>query len=666
MGWSNLPRGIFTGIDWSDPSQAAGADPYLIWAEATGFAGCGGRPLWLPVLIELQDGTTVKQLVKKSSADWLFVPPAYQNAPEAFRFCTARVKRGFFDAMARGTLRGMVRRLELGLPLVSDADDPTGGSADRALPAPKNARQAVQVPPPARNRKVMAFIDDGFALAHANFLQAGQPRVAHFWRQDNLGLGQVPRELGYGHELGAADIAAAMADHTYDGLVDEGAVYTALGLSQMGQPWPGGRVPFHALDTAVSHGTHVMDLGAGPRTLQAQLANLPPGFDAPPSWAPAADDAASCPIVAVQLDYETVKDTSGGSMSVHVLDALMYVLARCAASEQIVVNISFGTLAGPHDGTSTLEAAMDELLRLWAGRLEIVLAAGNSYQGRTHGNLTLEPGTSQVLNWRVQPDDTTQSFLELWLPAGAEGVQVQVTPPGGRPALPPLSWGESRVWLGGGRQPLGALLYPGRVATGTNGTCALLALAPTFAFASSAVAPSGVWQVVLANTGNTRVTLDAYVERDDVVIATRTGARQSNLEDDPDLAWSQQYDMQAFVDSAKRNTPIRRSGTFNSIATGTRTLPVGARRVSDDTWAHYSPQRPDPDDARPERPGVVKMPREAGYGDENPALPGVPGAGTRSGGIVRIAGTSAAAPQVARARLDAGGGAATSAPAASS
>ena len=43
-----------------------------------------------------------------------------------------------------------------------------------------------------------------------------------------------------------------------------------------------------------------------------------------------------------------------------VLDGLHYIVSRCANDAAIVVNISWGTLAGPHDGSSLLEAAMDD------------------------------------------------------------------------------------------------------------------------------------------------------------------------------------------------------------------------------------------------------------------------------------------------------------------
>ncbi|MDO8388227.1 MAG: hypothetical protein Q7T13_17760 [Polaromonas sp.] len=654
MSWTTLPKGEFTGIDWARPGATAGFDPYLVWAEADDFAGYGDRrPTWLPIAIELKPGASVQQLLVAASGKWLHVPPVYTSraAPTGLKFCTARVRPAFFKHIQPGgRLHALVLRFELGLPAAEYADDPTGHGKGSLPPHSTGAaNQAEAQAETLLSGKVLALIDDSLALAHANFLHQGKARTAFFWRQDAKGTGRTPIPLGYGHELTAADINAAIQSNTAHGLVDESAVYIALGLSTLGKKMPGRAHFFHALDTAVSHGTHVMDLAAGPRTLLAQLGNLPPGFDAPPSWAQANDDASRAPLIAVQLDYDTVRDTSGGSMNVHVLDGLMYILSRCADDAKVTANISFGTLAGPHDGTSLLEAAMDQLIGLLGGRLQIVLAAGNSYQLRTHANTTLSKSERHTLDWRAIPDDSTQSFVELWIEENCDGLEIRLTPPGCAP-LPALKLGESRMWTNGGKQPLCALIYPETVATGRRGTCALLAVAPTFSFErKTATAPSGVWKIELINTGNKPVTVDAYVERDDVVVGTRSGARQSHFEDN----W---YDTSgnpdAFVDLPGNPSAIRRSGNFNSIATGQRTVSVGGTRITGTRWAHYSPQKPDPDASRRQRPGVVKVPDAEAFSDENPATPGVSAAGTRSGATVRLRGTSDASPQEARRLLN--------------
>lgn len=630
MRWTPLPKGPFTGIDWSRPDATAGFDPYLIWAEADNFAGyAGGKPpRWMPLLVELKPGATPAQLLAAASHKWLSMPAVYVSpaAPAGLRYCTVRVRPPFFQAIQPGgALHKLVSRFEMGLPAGRQADA-------GALPGGRFN------PPPGAllHGNVLGLIDGGLAFAHANFLRDGKTRIKRFWRQDQKGRGPAPDGLGYGHELTGEQIDQAMKSNMFGGLVDETRLYQHF---RMGVE----------LDKLVNHGTHVLDVAAGPRTVRSQIANVPPQWNAPPSWEWASDAASRCDIVAVQLDWDTVRDTSGGSMNVNIADGLMYIVSRCASDANIVVNLSWGTLAGPHDGSSVLEAAMDQLITLMGGRLQIVLPVSNSYQGRTHANATLKPRQEVSLHWCGVPEDITQNFLEVWLPPGAKGVTVQLTPPG-HPALPPLAWGESGAWTRDG-QPLCALIYPKSVAIGANGTCALVAVAPTFSFERGrSTAPSGTWQLTLLNTGSKPVTLDAYIERDDEIVGVRTGAQQSHFED----RW---YDTSgnpgSFVDHPDNPTLIRRSGTFNSIATGSRTVSVGGTRVNSPTWALYSARRPDPDAERPQRPGVVKMPGQRAPSDENDVLLGLKGASTRSGGVVRLVGTSDAAPQIARKLINA-------------
>ncbi len=659
LTWQPLPKGGFTGTDWSAPGAINGQDPYLAWAEADGFAGYarrhGAQPLhWLPIAIELAPGADVAALVAASRSRWLQIPRVYLSLP-GLRFCSARVSPAFFKQLRqRPALRALIARFELGLPV---------GQHTHALHDPcehhhlKNT--GPQIPPSAGLRgPVLGLIDGGLALANTAFLGAqGAPRVQHFWRQDSCyggpwpaqnhhgdghvpldpaRAGPTPGDMGYGHELNAAAIARAMQRFTpAGGTLDEEALYRHLHLWDLARP--------------VNHGTHVMGLASGRGSLLR----------------PHDDTASHCDLVAVQLDWSNILDTSGGAMNVSVLDGLMYILARCAPGAEVVVNISWGTLAGPHDGSSVLEAAMDQIIELLGGRLQITVPAGNAYQSRTHANAELKPGACETLHWRVLPDDRTQSFLEVWLPEAADAVAIEVTPPGATQPLPALHLGEAGLWAGEpdghpGKHkpnPICGLIVPRRSALGARGTCALLALAPTFAWdAHTATAPCGVWQVRVMNQGQNTWSFDAYVERDDVALGQHTGARQSYFEE---ARYDTSGNLGSFVDDPGNPTPIRRSGTFNSLSTGQRTISVGGtRRVFDpglgalSRFARYSPQTPDPDAGRPQRPGVKNVPDTLQPSDDNAALWGVLGAGSLSGSTARLAGTSSAAPQEARARIN--------------
>jgi len=645
MTWQPLPRGSFTGIDWSAPGALDGMDPYLAWAEADGFVGyqVPGRPPehphWLPLVIALREGADVMALVNACDTDWLRVPRAYGLLP-GLRHCSARVTRAFFRHWrTRPALRALIERFELGLPVEQLPLGLSGCCQPHGRPQPP--RQRLRGP-------VLGVIDGGLAIANAAFLDsAGRTRVRHFWRQDNFyggrwpatpdgqrvpldpaRAGPRPQDLGYGHELDRAAIDAARARFTRGGQVDDDAVYRHFQLWDLARP--------------ANHGTHVTGL-AGAR---GGLLNA----------AEADDPASRCPIVAVQLDWANVLDTSGGAMNVGVLDGLLYILSRCAEDAQIVVNISWGTLAGPHDGSSLLEAAMDELVQRLGGRLRITVPAGNGYQSRTHANATLAPGQSLPLHWRVQPQDHTQSFLEIWLPEGAEGMRLSVAPPGRAGQAVTLAMGESGLWADAQDRPLWSLIYPRRSALGQHGSCALLALEPTASLdPTRALAPCGAWTITLHNRGARPITFDAYIERDDVALGVHTGARQSFFED---RAYDTLGNLDGWTDQPGNETAVRRSGVFNSLSTGQHTLSVGGVRAADGgaaplaRFARYSPQKPDPGPARAQRPGVKFVPEALAPSDDNSALWGLRSTGTLSGSTVRLAGTSSSAPQLARRLLN--------------
>lgn len=638
--WTPVPRGPFSGIDWGVPGAANGYDPYLVWAEASGFHGYGTAiPAWLPVIVELAPSCSVKEFEKAGNQDWLRVPKVYTASPglKGLRFCTAWIGKPFFNAMRPGgPLDGKVRRFELGLPVGHHVDAP-----------PVESGRAISEIDKLKG-PVLGLIDGGLAFANDAFLQAAscksgagrRARTRFFWRQDARGVGPAPHGLGYGHEVRGAEIENVIEANVHGGLVDEEAVYRHFQLTD--------------LQKFANHGTHVMDLACGPRAVVAGIANLPPGYDAPPNWAPANDPASRADLVAVQLDWSNVLDTSGGSMNVSILDALMYILSCCADDADLVVNVSWGTLAGPHNGTSVLEAALDQLMQLRRRKLQIVLPAGNGYQDRLHANATLAAGKSIGLNWKVEPGDSTQSFLELWMPADASRLQVEVQPPGGSPAAR-LHPGQSLMWADQTGRAVAASIFPHSVATGRDATCALLALAPTFAFSGKvATSPAGIWRVTVTNTGASPATVDAYIERDDVALGQRTGARQSHLEDELyDTSGNPHSFEDVPVPTSQQlaATLIRRSGTFNSIATGKHTTTVGGMRLVGQGWAQwslYSPRRADPDAERPQREGVVRIPDRMTIGDENTVLLGLSASGTFSGSTVRLVGTSGCAPLVAR------------------
>ncbi len=672
--WTDLPVGRFTGVDWSRPQAMDHADPYLAWAETSGFAGFrspqgqSANPKWLPLLLELKAGVTVHELVLHSQRTWLQVPRVYQHLPPSLRFCTARARKGFFDALQPGgVLHELVQAYELGLPVGHHSQ----GLAQEGCATPDTSHAPVSRPNLAEGR-VMVVIDDGLALGHCDFLRGeNKTRVATYWRQDAtlgphgrsaasvqpipldpLRAGPTPSDLGYGHEMDRRWIQSAIDRHTHSSTVDEDALYQHL------QMW--------AMQHNAHHGTHVSSLAAGPCVYTQTIGTE----DSPPDWSPSGDPASEASLVVVQLDWASVADSSGGAMNVSVLDALAFAMSRCANDAQVVINLSWGALAGPHNGSSLLERAVAHIVACAHPGAQLIIPAGNAYQARTHANASIPPkgqrqgpdSATATLHWRVQPDDHSQSFLELWFEFEAaemdeslcKNLEVVLTPPGTDEPLPAMPLGRSGVWPSA-QNPVCGLMIPRQSALGQGGICALLALAPTATwFEGTTLSKAGVWRVEVRNTGEQPVIMDAYVERDDVPLGiANTGARQSYLQD---VHYDTEGGINGYIDQPDNPSLVRRSGTFNDLATRASTASVGGIRYfgsATDPMARYSPRLPDPDAERPERTGIRKVPERLAVSDDHATLWGVRAAGTRSASAVRLVGTSMAAPQISRSALDA-------------
>jgi hypothetical protein len=657
--WTPPGRGSFTGIDYNRPGAADGLDPYLVWSDVGGFANLrrpGQKagdtshiPTWLPILVELAPGARLADLLTPELTKFLHVEPAYlrQANTETLHIFPARVTPEFFAEFVSGRLLTLINRIELDLPQDAPPANrqiaaPEAGSATEPL----NKKSVISPAVSLLTGKVIAFIDDGCAFAHTHFLQGSgaglTPRVKRLWDQNERAATSPhapPAGFTEGRAFIDADLQAMIAARTYNGVIDENAVYADFAA--------GTRDNVNRLQRRSAHGTHVMDLACGPYFLQDTMCTRTHAPAVNPTWEPTPDDASMAPIIFVQLPMRTVQSTSGkGTLTADVLNALQYISDQCDADAEIVVNVSWGTLAGPHDGSTILERGIDnQIAANPPGRLRVVVPAGNGFQSRTHAHLSLKPLESRTLRWHVPADDATESYLELWMQTHDE-VSVTITLPNGE-SLPPITQGLVYKFVDTSQpfaDPISivGVNYANSPPLGQNGKCMLLAIAPTTSLlASRPVAPHGLWQITVKNAKNQRIeALDAYIERDDVAIGTRRGARQSYF-DDPDY---REHDTEDPTPPPAQAYAFR-EGIFNGIGNGSRIVCAGGVRESDMSVAEYSPTGIYTLAARP---GTQQEVDYFATSEESRTLHGVRAAGTRSGGVARLSGTSDAAPQIAR------------------
>lgn len=615
MAWSRESQARHLGLDWSALADRP-IDPYLIWADLSDFAcASGSRPhtlrgktLRFRIALELGPGASPKT--------WPQDARTIASTEDRRRFLTALVEPAELAALLSDPA---VLRLELGV-------------ATDAAPSSTGANSAVAIE--AIKRPVMAVIDDGCAFAHERFRsrtgQSWRARVRYLWDQgrDAQGPWQAPAGQGYGRELSGAAIEALITAAGGGVAFDEEALYR--------------QADYQGAQRVLSHGTHVLDLAAGadPQT-----------------------SAESPDIIFVQLPRYAVDDTSGASMVTHVMDALAYIAARTAIDQPLVINLSYGSMAGPHDGSTLIESAMDAFLAQRRREQQqhgsrpathLVLPAGNGFELAGHASWTLDgERSSQTLLWQLPADDRTDSFLEIWYPRSALGrIELCVTPPfGPSVTVPP----DTMVALRDSPQslPSAALIHRGRVVCGPQDAMALLALAPTSLEpgAGRQPAPAGLWRVEVrfaaGREQGAAVPCDAWIERDDPGLGSYAPARQSR-----------------FIENAVSpglNEPspagalIRRDGSGNSIAHGALSTVVGAclARPGAPVLSRYSAAGLPLGSPRRLAWGAPRIwPDLVAPGDESEVRPGIRAAGNRSGSTVRMNGSSVAAPQVARRLLE--------------
>jgi len=199
----------------------------------------------------------------------------------------------------------------------------------------------------------------------------------------------------------------------------------------------------------LGHGTHVAATAAGngnpgPAPL---VPSSPPGFYYV-GIAPRADI-----VVVKYLDVKiAILDTGGSFVSedIRFRDAIRYILNIAKGEgKPCVINCSFGSDRGPHDGLTTNEQFIDKEFGPQSGFHKgnvVVFAAGNSGSDRTHAQITI-PASGQIIvpfqlydergpnqhkfvecNW---VEETRGMYLAVWYkevsPPG--DVSVAVRPP---------------------------------------------------------------------------------------------------------------------------------------------------------------------------------------------------------------------------------------------
>jgi len=161
-----------------------------------------------------------------------------------------------------------------------------------------------------------------------------------------------------------------------------------------------------------AHATHVADIAAG---------NGRSG--GPSGIAPAAS------LVFVHAATKGTAGLANLGDSTRVIEAVDFC-RRVARDRPLVLCLSMGRHAGPHDGSTMAEQCLEEFVG--RGRLPgraAVLSVGNYQQAAAHASGTLQPGATRTLRLRIDPADSSTNEIEAW--HNAEGIAARLQAPDG-------------------------------------------------------------------------------------------------------------------------------------------------------------------------------------------------------------------------------------------
>ncbi|WP_193174054.1 S8/S53 family peptidase [Nisaea nitritireducens] len=622
-----MTRNLNWEIGGTHPSTSS--DPYGHWTRVSGKDFLVDfRPGKKPYRIVLE-----RQEIDRSDPDKLYLPfaaildgkslvPVIQREVDVKAEAETRLPRAEPTPGVDGTI--------FPVPLPESTLNETGTIAD-----PKWC-------PPARCGKtpaIVAVIDDGIAFPNRRFqLPDSESRVEYAWIQD-APFDRKRNTVPFGREYRRDEIDTVLAEHE-----EEDDILREFGLADL----------LHAQQPSAfkhaSHGTAVLDLAGGYDLSQAEIAE-------------------NVRLITVQLPGIANWDGSGSVLGWFVAWGVQYILQRARLIEKelgmpvpVFINLSYGLSGGPHDGTHWLELIVEHLLENHRKRsdcpeppkpdriAELVTVTGNDFLRRRHASIKAASKGSVTLDlpWRVPPGDPSSSALEVWLPADATGIQVDVTSPSGPPltAWPPQQPDPGAVLRSdlcdGSKDPqnvIAQLSLEDPYWAGPKKRVTLI-VAPTdtdILDTQRPPAPSGLWQIAVTATVKKGQSLTAWVQREELPLGYPNRGGSGYLDDPENPRFTSPGD---WSEHDYHDAVVRRFGSLSGTATGYTSLVIGGYRDGDRRLALYSGA------SSPET--TTKLPTALLPSDCSRVLAGILTTGNRSGATFSLTGTSAAGPLAVR------------------
>lgn len=217
---------------------------------------------------------------------------------------------------------------------------------------------------------LVAVIDSGVDYFHPDFRNAdGSTRILSLW--DQTATGNPPKGYGIGVEYSKEQIDEALRQPTRE----EG--YRL--------------VPSRDLS---GHGTQVLGIAAGNG---AASAGQHRGV------------ASQSPLLVVKLGLPA---PDSFPRTTELMQAVDYVIQKAIEYQlPVVINLSFGTVYGGHDGRGLVETYLDDMANIW--KTTIVVGTGNEGAAVGHTSGTLQDGQVQEVELGIGANEVSIN-LQLW------------------------------------------------------------------------------------------------------------------------------------------------------------------------------------------------------------------------------------------------------------
>lgn len=630
--------------------QSHRIDPYLVWQQLNGLT----QPLdgidevdlfrgrW-PIVAELKQGVVATSQIWTKDIDvnqTSLLSSVYNqvlpNGNKASRYIATRVHVDRLPDLLKSLKKGDVVRFQLGLPRESTVST--------------NSTVAWATPAKVATLHFVGVVDDGLPFLHPDINPNGE-NVFFVWDQTGFesrigGLksnGVAPVNMAYGSEFVGLPNGRTKAP-----------IKTAIDTAITTHPARYDREAYRLLGYQMQSGIRMH--GVGVLHAAAGVGARRPLINGGAKLAAVPKD--KLPVIAVQFPRTAANDTSGGWLGFHVLDGIRYIIDRAAAVAKqteakwdVVINVSFGGSAGPHDGTSMVELAIDELCTAYNDNVAVILGAGNTHGRRMHALNEVTKSKPGSFTVNVPPDKGSDTYVEFWLPTSLQGqldlVELEIVSPSGDKHV--LKAGNAAIWCPsqakvGYGNTTAAAIFARRVAQGLNGTMVLLAVRPTAASRLRPRGSAGEWRVtvLLGKKVSGKHPVHAWIERDDRLSGAKRTQQAKFVVDRtgsvPD------------VSLPIRNPERMDKYTFNSLANGKMTFVAGALNASSrlsGATGGLNVDVPRYSSAGPTISASRIGPDISAVTDASISSPGLILSGTFAGQTTRMSGTSIAAPRLA-------------------